>query len=115
MFNLKNTLRIAYLSLIFCLFIGCSKEPSLASKMLNQDNCVLMNKDKLKIIDGNIIRLPLKELMGEVFVIDSDTVRIIDDQNNAKIFKIKKQTYEGRSLLTVMQDSENIFFACGVQ
>lgn len=106
-------MRYLYIFLLPFFIIGCTSQ--LSEKIRNQENCALLSGDKLKIIDGNIIKLPNKELMGEIFSIDSNHIKIIDDVKAEKVFTLKVFSKQSnKKLLAVMWDEKNILMACGI-
>jgi hypothetical protein len=72
-----------------------------------------LSGDKVKIIDGLVVRNSDKALMGEIFKYSSSQVRVFDDRNESKIFEVKKHTKEGKSLIALHWDKDNILLACG--
>lgn len=72
-----------------------------------------MSGDKVKIIDGLIVRNSDKALMGEIFKYSSSQIKIFDDKNEFRIFEVKKYSKEGKGLIAIHWDANNILLACG--
>lgn len=100
-----------YIFLLSSFLFGCG--PNLPEQIRNQSNCALLNGDKVKIIDGLIIRNSDKALMGEIFKYSSSQIKIFDDKNEFRIFEVKKYSKEGKNLIAIHWDTNNILLACG--
>lgn len=104
-------------SLIFVLtniaLIGCTEPTLLVEQIRNQNNCTLLRGDKVKIIDGLIVRKSDKALMGEIFKYSNSHIKVFDDMNESKILEVKKYSKEGKGLIAIHWDANNILLACG--
>lgn len=100
-----------YILLLSSFLFGCS--PNLPEQIRNQSNCALLSGDKVKIIDGLIVRNSDKALMGEIFKYSSTQVKVFNDTNESRIFEVKKYAKDGKGLIAIHWDKDNILLACG--
>lgn len=96
---------------LMLLLVGCSYN-NLSKEILNQNNCARLNGDKLKIINGNILRLPNKDLLGEIILETNKTVKVFDDLNQSKIMSVVEYKKDQKRLIAIIYDESNVLLSC---
>ena len=108
----KNLILVSVVISLTLILTSCSN--NLSEKIRNQKNCALLSGDKVKIIDGLIVRDSDGALMGEIFKNSNSEVKVFDDKNESKIFSVKEHSKDGKFLIALQWDKDNILLACGV-
>ena len=89
-------------------------EKNLAAELLNAGSCTRLDGNRYKIIKGNILLEPSNDLVGQISAIDNTTVRVTDDANEARVLKVLESKRNGKRLILIMLDVNNVFLACPV-